>query len=241
PLRERREDIHLLFRKFARDFSDKYHHPPIRLTETAVQLLERYHWPGNIRQLRNLAEQISVIERGQEISEEILRTYIPELGGNTLPAISKYTSSQFDFEGEREMIYKALFDLKADVNDLRKLVLEMAQHTDIEAVKADNPNLFHRIIEAENTPPTREHRAAEENYPIKSNYMPIIERPDSVRREDFLDGETVEEENLSLLDKEVEMIRKSLERHHGRRREAAEELGISERTLYRKIKQFNLS
>jgi DNA-binding NtrC family response regulator len=235
-LRERREDIHLLFRKFARDFADKYHHPPVRLTPEAVQILEKFHWPGNIRQLRNLAEQMSVIETGSEIGPELLKQYIPDLGGNTLPVYKGSGVSFEEFSGEREMLYKAIFDMRKELDDLRTLLFELTESGKMEGMKERHPALMRRMLDAQ---PEQEQVSYARN-PDNEEVIPVIEKPDAYLRESYQEGQTVEDENLSLQDKEVEMIRKSLEKNKGRRKDAALELGISERTLYRKIKQYNL-
>jgi transcriptional regulator with PAS, ATPase and Fis domain len=234
PLRERREDIHLLFRKFARDFGDKYHQMPVKLLPEAAAILEQYHWPGNIRQLRNLAEQMSVMEMGKEIGLSTIQQYIADIGESRLPVRSNYSDDgHHDFSSEREILYKVLFDMRQDLTDLRSLVLELAKRPNMEDVREQHPALVRRILDASKKPDAH---IKETSVPL----VPIIDKPELYPAELYEEGETVEEENLSLLDKEVEMIRKSLEKHNGRRRDAAQELGISERTLYRKIKQFNL-
>ncbi|MDX5325568.1 MAG: sigma-54 dependent transcriptional regulator [Bacteroidota bacterium] len=227
PLRERKEDIHLLFRKFALDFAEKYHLPSIRLTPEAVQVLEEYRWPGNIRQLRNLAEQISVIEREREIGPDILRHYLPDLGQSQVPILygGRERTDQASFSSEREILYKLLFDMKRDLNNLRELVGNMLKEDNVEHVKEQHPQLIKEIYSSEEDPGT---------------YYPVIEKPVSYPREEFSEPEPVEEENLSLQDQEIELIRKALRRNNGKRKDAADELGISERTLYRKIKQYNL-
>jgi transcriptional regulator with PAS, ATPase and Fis domain len=234
PLRERRQDIHLLFRKFARDFADKYHQMPVRLTPEAANLLEQYHWPGNIRQLRNLAEQMSVIETGKEIDASIIQQYIIDIGESRLPVYSgPVKSGNQEFSSEREILYKVLFDMRQDLTDLRSLVLELAKRPNMEEVREQHPALVRRIIDANN-------KTEDVHQESDLALVPVIEKPSAYPIESYEEGETIEEENLSLVDKEVEMIRKSLEKHNGRRKDAAQELGISERTLYRKIKQFNL-
>src|SRR5690554_5050811 len=232
PLRERKEDIHLLFRKFASDFAHKYKMPPIRLDEKAVQVLEKYRWNGNIRQLRNVAEQISVLETNRNISAQALLSYLPQ--ETNLPAVVGGKKSESDFSSEREIMYKILFDMKSDLNDLKKLTLELMQNTGAK-VQKEHPHLINRIYgqpEAE-TPYEQTHQAI----PMQTDVQQEFENdPD-----DYLFAETVEEEEtLSLEAKEIELIKKSLERNKGKRKAAAAELGISERTLYRKIKQFDL-
>ncbi len=225
-LRERNTDIHLLFRKFASDFAQKYRMPSIRLDESAVHVLSNFRFPGNIRQLKNLAEQISVIEEERIISAIKLQQYLPNKSDN-LPAIIG-NKKENDFSTERDIMYKILFDMRNDINDLKKLTLDLMKTGNIEEVQEENHRLLEKIyndkdlekldIEVLNVP--QQTNSAENNY-------------------DFI--ETIEEdESLSLQDKEIEMIKKSLEKNNNKRKLAAKELGISERTLYRKIKQYDL-
>ncbi|WKB82264.1 sigma-54 interaction domain-containing protein [Cellulophaga omnivescoria] len=244
PLRERLEDIHLLFRKFASDFSQKYKMPTIRLSDDAVQILQKYRWAGNIRQLRNVAEQVSVLESDRNISATTLHSYLPNGGNTNLPAVVNQEKKESDFSNEREILYKVLFDMKADLNDLKKLTLELMKNNDSEKVQEENEHLIQKIYgdhdddafeEAESTPseilhlpnPTREREEV---------VSPILPQDDKYHFAEEIE----EEETLSLQDKEIELIKKSLERNRGKRKAAAAELGISERTLYRKIKQFDL-
>ncbi|NNF18999.1 MAG: sigma-54-dependent Fis family transcriptional regulator [Flavobacteriaceae bacterium] len=238
PLRQRQGDIHLLFRKFASDFAQKYKMPTIRLDDDAVQLLLKYRWPGNIRQLRNVAEQISVLEESREISLSCLNSYLPNAGDSNLPAVVGPKTKEGDFSNEREILYKVLFDMKGDLNDLKKLTLELLNNNDSDKVQEENQNLIRKIygdadeaVEEESTAlevlpsaPLRRERPAEPSPEDKYHFAEEIE----------------EEETLSLQEKEIELIKKSLERNRGKRKAAASELGISERTLYRKIKQYDL-
>ena len=235
PLRERKEDIHLLFRKFASDFAQKYRMPTIQLSPEAVKELLRYRWPGNIRQLRNIAEQISVVEQKREISAETLLSYLPEDKISHLPATVSQSKAESDFASEREILYKVLFDMRNDLNDLKQLTFKLIQEGNTPKVQEENQTLIHKIYGSEVTYPTDmnepammllSHDKAPSHVGKHSNY-------------DFAE-EIQEEEPISLQDKEVELIQKSLERHRGKRKEAAKELGISERTLYRKIKQYNI-
>ena len=235
PLRERKEDIYLLFRKFASDFAQKYHMPTIQLSPEAVKELLRYHWPGNIRQLRNIAEQISVVEQKREISAETLLSYLPEDKVSHLPVTVSQSKAESDFASEREILYKVLFDMRNDLNDLKQLTFKLIQEGNTPKVQEENQTLIHKIYGSEVTYPTDinepammllSHDKAPSHVEKHSNY-------------DFAE-EIQEEEPISLQDKEVELIQKSLERHRGKRKEAAKELGISERTLYRKIKQYNI-
>jgi len=236
-LRERKDDIYLIFRKFVADFSDKYHLSPVRLTPDAVEILKNYRWPGNVRQLRNLAEQISVVEREQEVDRNLLLSYLPDGNQRDLPALVEKQHSNSDFSNEREILYKVLFDMKADLNDLKKLTLELMKNGGSDDFEKDNSQLLHRIY-GENEP-ERERAPQHESKPA---YLPIYKEGDTeLHTETFdTDHETVEDENLSLADKEYELITKALERNNGKRKDAARELGISERTLYRKIKQYEL-
>ncbi len=234
PLRERKNDIPLLFRKFAADFAQKYKMPTVRLDEDAQNILSQYRWAGNIRQLRNIAEQISVLEKERDLNPAILRNYLPELGSQ-LPAVVKSENKDADFSSEREILYKVLFDMKSDLNDLKKLTLELMENENHSSVQEKNPDLIKKIYGNEND-------ALEKSLEVipaeKNNSYNYEENSDS---KSYEFAETViEEEPLSLLEKEIEMIKKSLKRSNGKRKIAAKELGISERTLYRKIKQFDL-
>lgn len=233
PLRDRKDDIHLLFRKFASDFAHKYKMPPIRLEDNAVHVLEKYRWSGNIRQLRNVAEQISVLETNRNISAQVLMGYLPQESGN-LPTVVGGHKSESDFSSEREIMYKILFDMKSDLNDLKKLTLELIQSGGTK-VQQENQGLINKIYgqKEEVIPFEQTHNAI----PMQSEIQEEFDDDDS----NYLFAETVEEEEtLSLEAKEIELIKKALERNKGKRKAAADELGISERTLYRKIKQFDL-
>lgn len=246
PLRQRKGDIHLLFRKFASDFATKYKMPTVRLTDDAVFLLEKYHWKGNIRQLRNCAEQVSVLEQNRTINGETLKQYLPNMGSN-LPAVVSESSSDSDFKNEREILYKVLFDMKSDLSDLKKLTLELMKNGNASEVQKDNEQLISKIYGNTSAQETviedANFQTSEfETTNAKSEYIqigtsePIIEKDDKYHFAEEIE----EEETLSLHDKELELIKKSLERHKNKRKAAAEELGISERTLYRKIKQYDL-
>lgn len=235
PLRERKNDIHLLFRKFASDFALKYKMPTIRLSDGAISLLQKYRWNGNVRQLRNIAEQISVLEQEREIDENILKSYLPGIGSN-LPAVIEEKKKESDFSNEREILYKVLFDMKSDLNDLKKLTLQLMDGDSGKKVKEENEGLIQKIYgnDEEEVEPEEITDEQLEVLQIPQNNMP--EKQDKY----YFAEEIEEEETLSLQDKELELIKKSLERHGGKRKAAAEELGISERTLYRKIKQYDL-
>lgn len=225
PLRERNEDIILLFRKFASDCAEKYRMPPVRLEEDARQLLLSYRWPGNVRELKNVTERISVIEEKREITADVLRLYLPNVLVEKLPVLVKTDQEQKQFNSEREILYQVLFDMRKDVNELKKLVHEIMSRqipmtSDMHDLSASVGNLSHIT-----TPTTI-------SQPIQS---PVHSIHPSIQ-----DAADVEEESLSLEEVEKDMIRKALERHNGRRKNAAADLKISERTLYRKIKEYNL-
>ncbi len=235
PLRERKEDIHLIFRKFASDFALKYKMPTIRLDESAVQLLQKYRWNGNIRQLRNIAEQISVLEQNRNIDAALLQGYLPNIGNN-LPSVISHTKSDSDFSNEREILYKVLFDMKADLNDLKKLTMELMRNGNSEAVQQKNQELIQKIYKPE--PETIADKPTEETAVLQIP-QEVSVTPEVTENYDYIEDIT-EEETLSIHEKELELIKKSLEKNKGKRKLAAEELGISERTLYRKIKQYDL-
>ena len=224
-LRDRNEDIHLLFRKFASDFAQKYRMPSIRLDENAVTVLLNYRFPGNIRQLKNLAEQISIIEEERSVSSAKLKQYLPSNDGN-LPAIIG-GKKETDFSNERDIMYKILFDMRNDINDLKKLTLDLIKNGNLEEVQEEHQQLIEKIYG---------------NKEKQENNVEVLKIPQNSSPEkdyDFI--ETIEEdESLSLQEKEIEMIKRSLEKNSNKRKLAAKELGISERTLYRKIKQYDL-
>jgi transcriptional regulator with PAS, ATPase and Fis domain len=265
PLRTRKEDIHLLFRKFASDFGQKYKMPTIRLSEEAVQMLIKYRWPGNIRQLRNIAEQISVLESSREVNVKTLQSYLPQVHSSQLPAVIGSEKQSSDFSNEREILYKVLFDMKGDLNDLKKLTLELLKGKDGASVQKENDNLIRKIYGNESQKSAQlealsSYQENEYNYddeavsdndyePLPSKSILAIQNsasekdhmPDSNPSDKYHFAEEIEEEEtLSLHDKEIELIIKALDRNKGKRKLAASELGISERTLYRKIKQYNL-
>lgn len=242
PLRKRHEDIHLLFRKFASDFAQKYKMPTIRLDDQATELLLKYRWGGNIRQLRNIAEQISVLEQNRTVSYETLKSYLPDVGSN-LPAVVGPKKMDSDFSNEREILYKVLFDMQRDINDLKKLTMKIMEGGDAERVREENPNLINKIYSEEEDPgaqlSTIVNDDKSQSYDVEVMSMP--EQPKESPEDKYKFAEEIqEEESLSLQDKELELIKKSLEKYDGKRKDAAAELGISERTLYRKIKQYNL-
>lgn len=240
PLRDRKDDIHLLFRKFAADFAHKYKMPPIKLDENAVQLLQKFRWSGNIRQLRNVAEQISVLETNRDIAASTLQSYLPSEASN-LPSVIKDKKSKNDFSTEREILYKVLFDMKSDLNDLKKLTMELMQNG-VTKVQETNSHLINKIYGANDEDSEIDFEEQAENEPRTGLFAATnSEKSYHIQDDNYQFAETVEEEEiLKLEQREIEMIKKSLEKNRGKRKAAADELGISERTLYRKIKQFDL-
>ena len=237
PLRDRKEDIHLLFRKFVADFAHKYKMPPLKLDENAIELLQKFRWSGNIRQLRNVAEQISVLEINRDIAVKTLQSYLPEQGSN-LPSVIKGNKSENDFSTEREILYKVLFDMKSDLNDLKKLTLELIQNGSSK-VQETNQNLIKKIYGSKENDSEIDFEEEPRSSLISTKQN--NEQDYQEHEDNYLFAETIEEEEtLRLEQKEIEMIKKSLEKNKGKRKAAADELGISERTLYRKIKQFDL-
>ncbi len=239
-LRERKEDINLLFRKFIVDFSDKYRSPGVQLTPDAQELLMNYRWPGNVRQLKNIAEQISVLEKERVVDALILAKYLPvEQQMSSLPVFVKDGGKE-DFS-ERDLLYKVLFDMKKDMVDLKKLVVELVQSgVNAGTFEQNSPYINQLYDEVSPAPaylreelakhqPTLTIHNPNQGNKANSEYMPY----------ETQDAEEVEE-SLSLLDKESDLIKKALKKHKGKRKAAAKELGISERTLYRKIKDLNL-
>lgn len=244
PLRERKGDIHLLFRKFAIDFAEKYRMPELKLSEDAVSYLENYSFPGNIRQLRNLVEQMTVVEQNREINSVKLAEYIPM--NAHLPAVvqkSSGGSSGSDFGSEREIMYKILFDMRNDINDLKSLTSELIKNRGNADLSSQEKNLINRIYtpEAQTTNPNSL-LFFENNNQSEVHHPTIISDNDEHHYNDVEDIEIEEAkpESLSLQNNEKDLIIKALEKHKGRRNRAADELGISQRTLYRKIKQYNL-
>ena len=230
PLKDRGEDILLLFRKFAVDFAEKYRMPSIRLNKDAQTILLNYSWPGNVRQLKNITEQISIIEGEREITSEILKNYLPDYQGIKLPAVFRKQDEK-SFSNEREILYKILIDMKSDMNDLKKLVLDIIQKggSDLEFHESNS-----RVIKNLFGDTKVEEQIA--NVP-GNNVVDYSPRP---VRNDIQDTEEIIEESLSLSGNEMELIIKALEKHNHKRKIAAKELGISERTLYRKIKEYGI-
>ncbi len=217
-LRERKEDIHLLFRKFASDFATKYRMPTIKLVGSE-QYLENYSWPGNVRQLKNIAEQISVIEKNRDITPDILIRYLPLESKNTLPILMKGEKQEGDFS-ERDILYKVLFDMKKELDSVKKIVADI-----IQGKKITETDLTGEVTSSNyDNIPSQENNSMLVHRSVMNNQQPIHEI----------------EESLSLEEKEKDFIKKALERHKGKRKNAAKELGISERTLYRKINEYKI-
>ena len=232
PLRNRKEDIPILFRKFASDFAQKYNMPTLRLDDAAQQVLCQQDWKGNIRQLRNIAEQMSILEKERNLNTETLNNYLPNKISKLPATLNDIKEDSSSFSSEREILYKVLFDMKNDLNDLKKLTLELMQGDSSTDVKEKNQSLIDKIYGEDEM--SQDSKSIDFKPDVNIDTAPNIENS-------FEYAETIEEEEtLSLHDKEVEMIKQALIRTNGRRKNAAKELGISERTLYRKIKQHNL-
>lgn len=235
PLRERKEDIHLLFRKFASDFAHKYKMPAVRLDDKAVELLVNYRWTGNVRQMRNLAEQISVLEKERNITAEVLSQYLPEWKQSYLPMVSEANKETVsDFSNEREILYKVLFDMKNDLKYLKKLTLELIRDEDVKNFRGKHEQLINRVY------------GNDQDEFYEESGLKVIE-PETVSppRHQYVEPLKAEQadegkEQLSLQKNELNLIIMALEKNKGKRKDAAKELGISERTLYRKLKEYNL-
>lgn len=232
PLRERKEDVYLIFRKFASDFAAKYRMPVIKLTLDAEQILTSYYWPGNVRQLKNITEQISIIEKNREITADILLSYLPNFGVNKLPVLSRSDTSQSSIEmNERDLFYKVLVEMKKDLNDLKKVVhdIVVGSKGQISEVSNDDVQIINRMY-------------SETFQPADGGVGQSLSiHPANIQKNANLVNQTIEvEESLSLQDKEIDMIKRALKKHKGKRKYAAQELGISERTLYRKINEYKI-
>jgi transcriptional regulator with PAS, ATPase and Fis domain len=246
PLRERKGDVHLLFRKFAIDFAEKYRMPELELEPSAVHYIENYAFPGNIRQLRNLVEQMTVVERNRHVTVEKLSEYIPMEAHLPMVVNQPNGQKQSDFSSEREIMYKILFDMRNDINDLKSLTSELIKNRGNNDLSSHEKSLINRIY----TPETQQNAVPNSLLYFENNNNndnPVIQNPTIISGSDesYEDIEDIEvEENrpesLSLQNNEKDLIIKALEKHKGRRNKAADELGISQRTLYRKIKQYNL-
>lgn len=239
-LRERKGDIHLLFRKFAIDFAEKYRMPEMVLTNDAINYLENYPFPGNVRQLRNLVEQMTVVEQDRTVNSVKLGEYIPMQA--QLPAVIQKGGgmSSSDFNSEREIMYKILFDMRNDLNDLKSLTSELIKNRENSDFSHQEKNLINRVFTPENQAPNPGSMLYFENQNQYQNPTIITETSDNYDEVEDIEIEETKPDSLSLQNNERELIVKALEKHKGRRNKAADELGISQRTLYRKIKQYNL-
>lgn len=237
PLRERKEDTVLLFRKFAADFAEKYNMPVVKLTDEAQEILKDYYWKGNIRQLKNITEQISVIEPERTIAPDTLKRYLPDNEQTVLPTLfgQRDEHENKSFNNEREILYQVLFDMKKDMNDLKKLV------NDIMAGEAQPQNYTPQHYTPTSVPTTTLVAPEPHAQPEVINIVPASGKQKLMQNRQVEDTEEYVEESLSLVDAEKEMITKALERHGGKRKLAAQDLKISERTLYRKIKEYGIS
>jgi transcriptional regulator with PAS, ATPase and Fis domain len=229
-LRERKEDINLLFRKFIADFTDKYRSPSVQLDQSAQQVLMNYSWPGNVRQLKNIAEQIAVLEKDRNLSAEHLQNYIPTEAGSTLPM--RIPNQNKDDFSERDILYKVLFDMKKDMMELKKLVAEIIQNGGNTSSIQSNQKVINQLY--------RDIEIPGSNNLASDPHQLVIHQHDNNKSYDMMDDSEEVEESLSLIDKESDLIKKALKKHKGKRKLAAYELGISERTLYRKIKELEL-
>lgn len=226
-LRDRKEDIPLLFRKFAADFTDRYRSEPLQLTEEAWHLLMNYPWPGNIRQLKNMAEQVSVLAKGNIVDAAFIEKMLPEGNFNRLPVLAT-KAQQGEFANEREILYKLFFDVKKDVTELKKMFFDVMQ----------NPALYHSEHEESN----RDHYKYPELPPTANPVPYVLPSGNGGRRQENQIAEHQEvEESLNIMDAEKDLIIKALKKHKGKRRDASNDLGISERTLYRKLKEYNIN
>lgn len=228
PLRERKEDIPLLFRKFASDFTERYRSEPVQLTNEAWQLLTNYPWPGNVRQLKNMAEQISVLARGREVDAQMLEKILPDARLNRLPVLAARPQPGEDFSNEREILYKLFFDVKKDVTELKKMFFEAVRH----------PGAFGAV-----KPEPLQDGYTYSELPVVDNRQPLVLPVNTEERKSNGTGITEHqevEESLNIMEAERDLIIKALKKHKGKRRDAASDLGISERTLYRKLKEYNI-
>jgi transcriptional regulator with PAS, ATPase and Fis domain len=224
-LRDRKEDIYLLFRKFASDAAEKYRMPPIQLDNGGQKILSEYRWPGNVRQLKNITEQISIIEKNRDISSETLTKYLPMFHGSDLPIL--YKGEDANKFSERELLYKVLFDMKKDMNDLKQLVMSIIQNDSSTGQFTENNPIIRRLYKDFDEVKEALHPAV------------VVSPPETVVEEPIQEHVEVEE-TFSLERREIDFIRRALQKHEGKRKDAAKELGISERTLYRKIKEYNI-
>ncbi len=223
-LHDRPEDIHILFRKFAADFADKYKTSPVQLDEEAKQLLINYPWPGNVRELKNIAEQISVLSHDKTIIARELQKYLKPYSNNRMPILAHTNGNTHEFSNEREILYKLFFDMKKDVTELKKMFLEILQNPAL----AQNPNFLNEMKEMQPMIMQPAHQ------PALQSSQPVIMNNNDIQEHVEVD------ESLNIMDKEKELIVKALKKHKSKRKDAALDLGISERTLYRKLKEYDI-
>jgi DNA-binding NtrC family response regulator len=224
-LRDRKEDIPLLFRKFAVDFAEKYKSPPVQLDDDAKNLLVNYPWPGNVRELKNIAEQVSVLSKDKQINAEELRKFLPETNLNRLPVLAshQYGNNQKEFANEREILYKLFFDVKKDVTELKRMFFDVMQNS----AQVNNNHFIHDKM-------INDFRDEVQNSSLPSG-QPVVLNNNNI------DDHQEVEESLSIIDAEKDLIVKALKKHRGKRRDASNDLGISERTLYRKLKEYDIN
>jgi DNA-binding NtrC family response regulator len=238
PLRDRSSDIHLLFRKFTTDFSELHRMPPLSLTPDAIEVIENYPWPGNIRQLKHITEQMSVLETERYLDSDVLLGYLPETNRSRLPVKVNSSNDGFDESdsgrNEREILYKVLFDMKGELNDLKDLVLGLVNSG--QPLTSKEQDLVNRVFKTDSS--SESPTSSDDSFDKKTKF-PLILRDQAPISTRVPDLEEVEQ-SLSLVEVERQLIKKALEKHSNRRKDAAEELGISERTLYRKIKEYDL-
>ena len=235
PLRERNDDIHLIFRKFAADFADKYRMPTIRLSDESIKMIDSYKWPGNIRQLKNITEQISVIEKERTITPEILRKYLPKDTGTNLPMVIDESSSGKADLSDREILYKVLFDMRRDVTEMKKIIIGLLQNNSDLSINEKSAIISKYNNDVQDTKGFAHPGETQSNF---AEQQPVVD--DSYGYQEPIQDHIEIEESLSLEEREIELIKKALIKHNNKRKYAAKELGISERTLYRKIKEYDI-
>jgi len=235
PLRERNDDIHLIFRKFAADFADKYRMPTIRLSDESIKMIDSYKWPGNIRQLKNITEQISVIEKERTITPEILRKYLPKDTGTNLPMVIDESSSGKADLSDREILYKVLFDMRRDVTEMKKIIIGLLQNNSDLSTNEKSAIISKYNNDVQDTKGFAHPGETQSNF---AEQQPVVD--DSYGYQEPIQDHIEIEESLSLEEREIELIKKALIKHNNKRKYAAKELGISERTLYRKIKEYDI-
>lgn len=232
PLKERKEDVVLLFRKFSSDFAERYRMPPLQLDHDAQMMLMTYRWPGNVRQLKNITEQISIIEQNKNITATILSKYLPQANYNKLPVLFRDVNKDSGIS-ERDLLYRVLFDMKKDITDLKKLVGDIIGEGGVsQSIKENSSQIIRNLSDDD-------HHKKFDAIVKREDEMKYHHEFDVSENDEFQETEVIEE-SLSIQKKEIDLIKKALERHNGKRKNAAKELGISERTLYRKIKEYDI-